>query len=362
MTRLHELFHNHGQSPWLDNIRRDWLKSGELQAWIDRGIRGVTSNPSIFQAAIEGTAAYDTDLAAAKAAGASPDDAYWKLVVDDILAGLDLLRPIYDESDGLDGYVSVEVDPRLARDSAATTSAARDLHELIAHANLYVKIPATAEGLGPIQSMVAEGRSINVTLIFALERYEEVAEAYLSGLEAASGDLSQISSVASFFISRVDTEVDRRLDAIGTPEAAALRGTAAIANATVAYERYQSLFSGPRWSSLAARGARPQRVLWASTSTKNPRFNDTVYVDQLIGPGTVNTLPAETLDLFLDHGRVEAALPRASSWARARLDDLAAIGVDMEDVADTLEVAGVEAFAASHASVLDSIERRTASA
>ena len=247
--------------------------------------------------------------------------AYWQLVTSDIRAALDILRPVYDESSGVDGYVSVEVDPKLARDSAKTESAARALHQRLNAPNLYVKIPGTAEGLAPIGAMIAEHRCINVTLIFSLKRYAEVMEAYISGLEAAEGDLSDISSVASFFVSRLDTEVDRRLDVIGTPEALACKGKAALASGKLAYELFTQTFSGPRWEALAARGARVQRPLWASTSTKNPDYPDTMYVDQLIGPDTVNTLPDSTMEAFEDHGTVARTIDVDVDRARAVLVD-----------------------------------------
>jgi transaldolase len=302
-NRLHEL-HELGQSPWLDNLRRGWLTGGELAAWVERGIRGLTSNPSIFQKAISAGTDYDEQFGDLIAGGTTVDDAYWDLVTSDIRGALDLLRPVYDASDGVDGFVSVEVAPDLARDSAGTEAAARRLHTDIDAPNLYVKIPGTAEGLAPIEAMIAEGRSINVTLIFSLDRYAEVMEAYLRGLERHDGDLSRISSVASFFISRVDTEIDRRLEEIGTEAALALQGKGAVAQGQVAYQRFLDTFAGPRWEALAARGARVQRPLWASTSTKNPDYPDTLYVDQLIGPHTVNTMPEETIDAFLDHGTV----------------------------------------------------------
>jgi transaldolase len=341
LQQLHEL----GQSPWLDNLRRGWITNGELARWIDDGIRGLTSNPSIFQKAIGSGTDYDEQFGDLVGGGTSVLDAYWAMVTSDIEDALALLRPVYDASDGEDGFVSVEVAPELARDSAGTEAAARHLHEAIAEPNLFVKIPGTAEGLAPIRTMIAEGRSINVTLIFSLDRYAEVMEAYLSGLEAADGDLSRIASVASFFISRVDTEVDRRLEEIGTPEALALRGKAAVAQGQVAYQRFLSTFSGPRWEALEARGARVQRPLWASTSTKNPAYPETLYVDELIGPHSVNTMPEATIDAFLERGRVERTVDADPAAARAVLDQLGEVGVDLDDVARTLEDEGVDAFA-----------------
>jgi transaldolase len=362
MTRDHRLHDLHalGQSPWLDNLRRGWLTGGELADWVARGIRGLTSNPSIFQKAISAGTDYDEQFGALVRDGADITAAYWELVTADIEGALELLRPVYDDSDGLDGFVSVEVAPDLAHDAAGTEAAARHLHTAIAAPNLYVKIPGTAEGIAPIRTMIGEGRSINVTLIFSLDRYAEVMEAYLAGLEQAEGDLSRISSVASFFISRVDTEVDRRLDAIGTDAARALRGTAAIAQAQVAYQRFRATFAGPRWEALAARGARVQRPLWASTSTKNPAYPDTSYVDHLIGPDTVNTMPEETIDAFLDHGRAERTVDADPAGAQARLDALAEVGVDLDDVARVLEEQGVAAFATAFDELIGALGAKAA--
>jgi transaldolase len=356
-NRLAEL-NAQGQSPWLDNLRRGWLTGGELARWVDQGIRGLTSNPSIFQKAISTGTDYDEQFQRVIGGGMSVSDAYWELVVDDIRGALELLRPVYDETDGLDGFVSVEVAPDLARDSAGTEAAARELHERIAEPNLYVKIPGTAEGIAPIRQMIAEGRSINVTLIFSLERYAEVMEAYLSGLEAADGDLSRISSVASFFISRVDTEVDRRLDEIGTDAALALRGKAAVAQAQVAYQRFLATFSGPRWDALAARGARVQRPLWASTSTKDPAYPTTLYVDTLIGPDTVNTMPEETITAFLGSGTVARTVDADPEAAERTLAELAEVGIDLADVASVLEEQGVAAFVKSFDELLGSLDAK----
>lgn len=344
MTRLHDLFEQQGQSPWLDNIRRGWITGGELERWVRRGVRGLTSNPSIFGKAIAESEDYDGQLGQAAAEGLDAAAAYWRLVVSDIEAAAEILRPVYEASEGRDGFASVEIDPGLARDSAGTEAAARTLGDRIAAPNLLVKIPATAEGLAPIRQMISEKRSVNVTLIFGLDRYAEVAEAYLSGLEAAEGDLSSVASVASFFVSRVDTEVDRRLEAVGADSALALRGRAAVANAKLAYRRFRELFSGPRWEALAARGAQPQRVLWASTSTKNPAYPDTLYVDELIGPDTVNTMPEATLEAFEDHGRAARTLDAGADEAGAVLDEIAEAGVDLGQVAAQLTDEGVAAF------------------
>jgi transaldolase len=342
MTRLQQLYEEQGQSPWLDNLRRGWITGGELQSRVDRGIRGITSNPSIFQKAMGSGTDYDQQLR--DLAGTSIGDAYWSLVVKDIEDALAILRPVYDDSDGLDGYVSVEVAPSLARDTEGTISAARELHERIAEPNLYVKIPGLAEGTPAIRQMISEGRSINVTLIFSLGRYEEVMEAYLSGLEACEGDLSDVSSVASFFVSRVDTEVDRRLEEIGAPEALDLRGRTAVAQAQVAYDLFRKTFQGARWDALVARGARVQRPLWASTSTKNEAYPDTLYVDRLIGPDTVNTLPEATIEAFEDHGALARTIDADTPGAYAVLEAVEAVGVDLDDVGRRLEDEGVAAF------------------
>lgn len=352
MSRLHDLYESEGQSPWLDNIRRSWIRDGTLAAWVGRGVRGLTSNPSIFQNAIEGSAEYDAQFREAITSGLSVEDGYWELVTTDIASALEILHPVFEASDGLDGYVSVEVDPGLARDAAGTEEAARRLDDRLDAPNLYIKIPATAEGLEPIRRLTAERRSVNVTLIFSLERYAAVMEAYLSGLEAAEGDLSSISSVASFFISRVDVEVDRRLEEIGSPEALALRGQAAIANGVLAYAAFRETFSGPRWDALVARGARVQRPLWASTSTKNPAYPDTLYVDRLIGPDTVNTLPDGTLAAFEDHGTVARTIDADVDAAAATIEALAALGVSMTEVTGQLEADGVAAFEKSFDALL----------
>jgi transaldolase len=354
-TTLHALFEEQGQSPWLDNLRRGWIHGGELQEWLDKGVRGITSNPSIFQKAIEGSDDYTEQFAALLAEGRSVEESYWGLVKTDIEDALALTRPMYDQSEGLDGYVSVEVDPGLARDQEGTEAAARQLWDDIDEPNLYVKIPATAEGVPAIRRMIAEKRSINVTLLFSVDRYRDVMEAYLSGLEAAEGDLSAISSVASFFISRVDVEVNKRLEEVGSEAALALRGQAAVANGKLAYAAFVETFSGPRWKALVERGAGPQRPLWASTGTKDPSYPDTLYVDTLIGPNTVNTIPDATLNSFLDHGTVVRTLDVDVDDARSVLADIAALGIDLDDVAVQLEDEGVLAFEESFTSLLESL-------
>ncbi len=355
MSNLHDLYRDCGQSPWLDNLRRDWIDNGELARWVERGVRGVTSNPSIFQKTMTSGREYDDQLVELLAGGLSVTDAYWELVLTDIVGALDVLAPVHEASDGVDGFVSVEVDPTLARDTEGTLVAARAIHERVDRPNLYVKIPGTAEGLPAIRAMTAEGRSVNVTLLFSLSRYAEVVEAYLCGLEACEGDLSAVSGVASFFISRTDTEVDRLLEAIGTPEALALRGQTAVAQGQVAYQIFGEKFSGPRWEALAARGARAQRPLWASTSTKNPAYPDTMYVDRLIGPNTVNTLPDTTLEAFMDHGTPARTVDVDPDMARAVLSRVTDAGVDLQAVADRLENEGVSAFVKSFDDLLVSL-------
>jgi transaldolase len=365
MTTLNDLYDDQGQSPWLDNLRRDWLQDGTLARLVDQGIRGVTSNPTIFAKAISGQDTYDAQFSSL--VGTVPvEDAYWDMVVDDINAALAILRPVYDRSGGGDGFVSVEVAPSLAHDTEGTITAARGLHERIAQPNVLVKIPATPECVPAIRQMITEGRSINVTLIFSLTRYAEVIEAYLSGLEAlaASGvdDLSGVSSVASFFVSRVDTEVDNRIEALadGDADLLALRGRAAVAQARLAYGLFLDRFAGPRWEALAAKGARKQRPLWASTSTKNPAYPDLAYVDTLIGPDTVNTMPDATVADFLDHGTVARTVDSDEVGSRAVIDRLADAGIDMEDVAATLETEGVASFAASFDDLMGSLTDKAA--
>lgn len=361
MNRLLQLHDEQGQSPWLDNLRRGWITSGELERWVADGIRGLTSNPAIFQKAIDGSADYDDQFGSLMSGGSSIENAYWELVSTDIGGALAALAPVHADSDGRDGYVSVEVDPALARDTAGTITAARDLHRRLDAPNLMVKIPGTAEGLPAIEAMIAEGRSINVTLIFSVPRYREVMEAYLRGLEACDGDLSGVASVASFFISRTDTEVDRRLEAIGTDAALALRGTAAVAQAQVAYEAFRETFSGPRWEALVARGARVQRPLWASTSTKNPAYPDTLYVDELIGPDTVNTMPDATIEAFVDHGTVARTVDADPDRAASLLATVGDVGVDLDAVAAVLEEEGVSAFVKSFDELIGSLELKSRS-
>jgi transaldolase len=365
MTKLNDLYEKQGQSPWMDDLHREWLTGGHLQDLVGQGVRGVTSNPTIFAKAIEATDVYD-DQFRSLIRSMSVDDAYWEMVIDDIEHALGVLRPVHQSSDGADGFVSLEVAPSLANDTGGTVAAARSLHERIDKPNLFVKIPATPAGVPAIKAMLSEGRNINVTLIFSLSRYDEVMEAYLSGLEAyaASGatDLSTVNSVASFFVSRVDTEVDRRLEAlaggsdgVGDPEVLGLRGKAAVAQAQIAYEHFARTFQGPRWDALKEKGARVQRPLWASTSTKNPSYPDLLYVDSLIGPDTVNTMPEKTLEALLDHGTIARTVDSDVHGAHQALDDLARVGIDMEDVGNVLEDQGVSAFMKSFDELLQSL-------
>jgi len=368
VTTLTDLYESQGQSPWLDNMRRDWLEDGTMAGLVAKGIRGVTSNPTIFAKAISGQDTYDQEFGKLIKTQ-SVEGAYWDLVVDDIEAALAILRPVYDSSDGGDGYVSVEVAPSLAHDTDGTIAAARSLHQRINRPNVLVKIPATPECVPSIRQMISEGRSINVTLIFSIARYDQVIEAYLSGLEALAGsgrnDLSHVASVASFFVSRVDTEVDRRLEnaARSSDQAEklhALCGKTAVAQARLAYRLFTERFSGDRWEALAALGARVQRPLWASTSTKNPAYPDLAYVDTLIGPHTVNTMPDATVADFLDHGTVARTVDTDFEEADHVIDQLAAAGIAMEDVAQVLEAEGVASFAKSFDELVQSLSDKAA--
>lgn len=350
-----------GVSVWLDDLSRERLVSGNLKATMEqRGVVGVTTNPTIFQQALAQGHAYDAQVAELAAAGASVDDAVFALTTSDVRAACDVFTPVYDASRRVDGRVSIEVDPRLARDTAATITSAQRLWAEVNRPNVMIKIPATLEGLPAITAALAEGISVNVTLIFSLERYRAVTNAFLTGLEQArenGHDLARIQSVASFFVSRVDTEVDARLDAIGTPEAAALKGKAGVANARLAYQAYEEIFATPRWASLAAAGASTQRPLWASTGVKNPAYPDTMYVDDLVAPHTVNTMPEKTLDAAADHGRVDPhAVTGGYADAAATLDALEALGISYTEVVDLLERQGVEKFEASWSELLGGVQ------
>jgi transaldolase len=350
-----------GQSVWIDYLSRDLLETGKLERMMrEDAVVGVTSNPTIFQKAIAGGNRYDEQLKEVLDSGEDdPKEIFLQLSSRDIAAACDLLKTVWDDGKGLDGYVSWEVDPTLAYDRDATIAEARRLHEWIERSNLYVKIPATEPGLGAIEEMTSEGRNINVTLIFSLERHKAVMEAYIRGLERLvenGGDPSTVHSVASFFVSRVDTETDKRLDAAGGHDE--LKGKLGVANAKLAYQNYLETFSGPRWDALEAKGATKQRCLWASTSTKNPEYRDVLYVEELIGPATVNTMPEETIDAFQDHGQVAETLTEDVDAARKLLDDLAAAGVDYDDVVDVLEREGVQKFSDSFDELKDGIQSK----
>jgi transaldolase len=360
-SRLHQLSAR-DQSVWIDYLSRDLLESGELKRMMkEDAVVGVTSNPTIFQKAISQGNAYDAQLKELLEDEQDAKEIFLHLAVRDVESALDLLEPVH-ERNAQDGYVSIEVDPNLAYDTQATYDEAIRLHEWIDRPNLYVKIPGTKPGLKAIEDCIAAGRSINVTLLFSLQRHQESMEAYVSGLERfveGSGDPAKVRSVASFFVSRVDTEADKRLDAIGTEEALALRGKLAIANAKLAYENYQQVFSGERWEALEAKGALPQRCLWASTSTKNPAYRDVLYVEELIGPHTVNTMPEETIQAFQDHGEVRGdTVLEGVDEAHRLLDQLAAVGIDYDDVVLTLEKEGVQKFSDSFAELLDGVKAK----
>ena len=345
-----------GQSVWIDSLSRGWLKSGDLARWMDEdALTGVTSNPTIFQKAMSEGEWYDDQLREVLKEEDDLKEIFLQLAITDIEEACDLFRSVWDEGAGKDGYISMEVDPNLAYDTSATIEEAARFHDWVERPNLYVKIPATAPGLPAIEEMIARGRNINVTLIFSLERHREVAEAYIRGLERlaeAGGDLSTVGSVASYFVSRVDTEADRRLDEAGHPE---LKGKLAVVNAKLAYQNYEEIFSGPCWDVLVEKGATPQWCLWASTSTKNPEYRDVLYVEELIGAGTVNTMPRETIEAFQDHGEVALTLEDGIDEANQVFEQVAAAGVDYDDVTDTLEREGVQKFIDSFTELLDGI-------
>ncbi len=350
-----------GQSIWYDNIQRKLLENGELKAMIERGdIRGVTSNPSIFNAAIAKTNDYNSALTPLAWAGWDAEKIFWQLAIEDIKAACDAFAPLYEETNGGDGYVSLEVSPYIAHDTDATVSQAEQLWARVHRHNLMVKIPATKAGIPAIRRAIAAGVNVNVTLIFSLTRYAEVMDAYLSGLEdraAAGHPIDHIASVASFFVSRVDSKIDPKL-----PDGSPLKGKAAIANAKLAYDQYHQTFAGRRWENLKVKGARVQRPLWASTSTKNPAYPDTIYVDNLIGPETVNTVPPATLDAFKDHGVAALTLMRGVDEAQNDINQLEAAGISMDVVTQELEDEGVKAFADAFTQLLATIDERRKSA
>jgi transaldolase len=350
----------HGQSVWIDFLSREFVEKGDLQGLIDQGVRGVTSNPTIFQGAIADGDDYDEQLREILKDETEPKEVFLQLAVRDIRGACDLLKQVHDEGSGRDGWVSLEVDPNLAHDTQGTIEEAARLHGLVDRKNLLVKIPATKEGLPAIEESIASGIPINVTLIFSLERHREVAEAYVRGLERlieGGGDPSSVASVASFFVSRVDTEGDKRLDEIGGHDE--LKGKLAVANAKLAYQTYEEFFSGERWQALEAKGASSQRCLWASTSTKNPDYPDTIYVEELVGPETVNTMPRELIEAVLDHGDIRGdTIEEDLDGARKVLDDLKEAGVDYDAVVETLEREGVEKFAKSFKELFSDVESK----
>ncbi|MFE7430900.1 transaldolase [Streptomyces sp. NPDC057545] len=361
MTDALKRLSDEGVAIWLDDLSRKRITSGNLAELIDeQHVVGVTTNPSIFQKAISSGDGYEqqlTDLATRKV---TVDEAIRMITTADVRDAADILRPVFDATDGQDGRVSIEVDPRLAHHTAATVAEAKQLAWLVDRPNTLIKIPATKAGLPAITEVIGKGISVNVTLIFSLERYREVMDAYLAGLEkakAAGLDLSKIHSVASFFVSRVDTEIDKRLDTIGTPEAEALRGKAALANARLAYQAYEQVFGSERWAALDKAQANKQRPLWASTGVKDPAYKDTLYVDELVAPGTVNTMPEATLDATADHGRITGnTIAGTYEQARADLDALAELGISYDDVVQLLEDEGVEKFETSWIDLLNSTE------
>lgn len=359
MTKLHEL-NQIGQSIWYDNIQRSLITDGGFQALINAGVVGVTSNPSIFKKAIADSADYDEAMSRLATAGKSTNEIYESLAMDDIAQTADLFLPVYEATDGLDGYVSLEVDPTLANDTETTISEARRLFTALARPNVMIKVPATPAGIPAIRTLIGDGININVTLLFAVANYQAVAEAYIDGLEALAangGDVSKVASVASFFVSRVDAAVDEALAAVGNTE---LQGKIAIANAKVAYALFHDLYSQARWQTLAAKGARPQRLLWASTSTKNPAYPDVLYMDGLIGPETVNTVPPATLDAFLDHGTVADTLETETAVAQKQVAQLADLGVDLDAITTKLQEDGVASFAEAFAALMQSTENKRA--
>ena len=349
-----------GTSVWLDQIRRSLITSGELER-LERelSLRGVTSNPAIFEKAILGSTDYDEQVAELAEQGMAARAIYDEIAILDVQLACDVLRGVWEEADHGDGFVSLEVEPSVAHDTDLTIEQAKDFWGRVDRPNLMIKIPGTTEGVPAIEESIAAGINVNITLLFSVESYTNIAEAYIRGMERRheAGESLDIHSVASFFVSRVDTEADRRLEEIGRKD---LQGRLAVDNAKLAYQHYLEAFAGPRWEALAAAGARPQRCLWASTSTKNPAYRDVLYVEELIGPDTVNTMPFETIDAFQDHGEVRDTLTEGLDEARALLRALADAGVDYDDVTDTLEREGVEKFSASYASLLEGIDAKRA--
>jgi transaldolase len=358
MNTLQKLHAEHDQSPWIDFIDRDLIASGRLEDLVDQGIRGLTSNPTIFAKAVA-SGQYDDLIRREIETGDGSHEIYEEIAVSDVGDAADVLRRVYDGDDAADGYVSIEVEPDLADDSQATLERARHLWGRLGRPNVFVKIPATPAGLPAIEAAIADGINVNVTLMFSVDVYRDVARAYITGLRRRherGGDVSRVASVASFFVSRVDTKVDKALDEIGTDDARALRGRAAIANAKMAYAAYQEIFGGDEFADLRAAGARVQRCLWASTSTKNPDYRDVLYVEELIGPETVNTMPLDTIEAFLDHGRLARTIDADIEDARDTLRRIEAEGISMQRVTDELIEEGVAAFAKSFDELIETIE------
>jgi transaldolase len=354
LRRMQEL----GQAPWMDELSREDIKNGGLERMIEDGIVGVTSNPAIFQKAIAGSDLYDGQLQELARNEDDPKEMFWGIAQTDIRDACDIFMPVYERTGGEDGRVSLEVQPDIAYDSDATIEEAARLHELIDRPNLFVKIPATLQGLVAIEEMISRGKSINVTLIFSLERYREVVRAYIRGIKRLVGggvDPSGVRSVASFFVSRIDSEADSKLEELGADD---LKGELAIANARLAYQIYKEVFGGSRWQSLAEKGAHRQRLLWASTSTKNPDYPDTIYVDNLLGPETVNTMPKMTIGAVMDHAEIRPTLEEGVEEAEELLKRLREAGLDYEDVTDTLEQQGIQKFADPFNEMLEEIKNK----
>lgn len=360
MTTLQRLHDEQRQSPWVDFVNRPFVENGDLERLVGQGIRGLTSNPTIFAKAVAG-GEYDDLISRRLESGSSTQEIYEEIATHDVSAATDVLRAVYDAADGADGFASIEVEPAVAHDTQATLERARELWRAIDRPNVMIKIPATEEGLPAISGAIADGINVNVTLVFSIEMYRRVAHAYIEGLRQRLGqgeDVSRIASVASFFVSRVDTNVDKRLDAMNSREASELRGKAAIANARLAYEAFREIFYGGEFADLREAGARVQRCLWASTSTKDPNYRDVIYVEELIGPETVDTMPPETIEAFLDHGTVAPTLDQGMDDAHRTFDRLAALGIDMGEVTDELLREGVNKFAASFDELLETIESK----
>ncbi|MDQ3149404.1 MAG: transaldolase [Chloroflexota bacterium] len=357
---LHRLHREQDQSPWIDFIDRDLIETGKLKKMVDDGIRGLTSNPTIFAKAVA-TGQYDELIRREIEAGDDASQIYEEIAVTDVGDAADVLRPVYEASNGTDGFASIEVEPNLADDSAATLARARELWARLDRPNIFIKIPATEAGIPAIEGAIGAGINVNVTLMFSVQVYERVARAYIAGLHALhqrGADLSRVASVASFFVSRVDTKIDKQLNELGTRGALEARGKAAIANAKLAYESYQRIFGGDEFADLRAAGAQVQRCLWASTSTKNPDFRDVLYVEELIGPETVDTMPLETITAFLDHGDVRRTLDRGVTDAHQAIREVEAQGISMNQVTDELIAEGVASFSKSFDELISSIESK----